>query len=59
MLEVGAVSLEVCVGVRFPNAVEISSIVRCTWPSVVAHAFGYVDVLSWDCRLDLAMLVFT
>ena len=47
------------VGVGFPNAVEASSIERCTWPSAAVCAFGCVNFLSWGRRFDSVMLAFT
>ena len=38
---------------------EASSFARYTWPSVAARAFGYVDVLSWDRRYNVAMFAYT
>ena len=50
-----------CLHVRvgFADAVEASSIEHCTWPSATVRAFGCINVLSWDRRLDLAMSAFT
>ena len=44
---------------RRHDAVEALTTDSYTWPSAAACAFGCVDILLWDRRLDLAMFVYT
>ena len=44
---------------RRRDAMEALTIIRYTWPSATVRAFGCVDVLSWDRRLDSAMFAYT